>query len=113
MIITPRLRAALTTWFIRGAITDTRCAHMAQVCVFHMSQMMMAVLATGHSMTCSEAPISLLRRRARRDIVPGTLGRFSFASPGDDCAAATSAAPAGIDPRNDLRLRGSISTASA
>jgi hypothetical protein len=113
MIITPRLRAALTTWFIRGAIKATRCAAMAQVCVFHMSQMMIAVVATGHCRTCSEAPDSLVRRRARRFSVPGTFGRLNFASPGDACAAATSAAPVGIDPRKDLRLTGSISTASS
>ena len=43
MIMTPRLRAALITWFIRGAITDTRCADRLQVCVSHISQMMIAV----------------------------------------------------------------------
>ena len=59
MIITPRLRAALTTWFIRGAIKATRCADMPQVCVSHMSQMMIAVRATGQRRTCSEAPAPL------------------------------------------------------
>ncbi len=43
MIITPRLLAALITWFIRGAMTATRCADRLQVCVSHISQMMMAV----------------------------------------------------------------------
>jgi hypothetical protein len=31
MIITPRLREALTTWFIRGAMAATRCADRLQV----------------------------------------------------------------------------------
>jgi hypothetical protein len=43
MIMTPRLRAEPTTWFIRGAIAATRCADRLQVWASHISQMMMAV----------------------------------------------------------------------
>ena len=80
MIITPRLRAALITWFMRGAIAATRCADMLQVCVSHISQMMMAVCATSQrSCRCDTrkrplpAPCSE-RLRARKDNVPGTFG---------------------------------------
>ena len=113
MIITPRLRAALTTWFIRGAIKATRWADMPQVCVSHMSQMMIAVRATGHWRTCSEAPASFVLLRARRLSVPGTFGRFGIdVSHGTACAAASSRAP-GIDPRKDLRLTSFIRLLSA
>src|SRR5262245_17756487 len=101
MIITPRLRAALTTWFIRGAIKATRCADMPQVCVSHISQITIAVRATGHCRTCSEAPASFVLPRARRLSVPGTFGRFGITSP-RDWGAASSMAP-GIEARKDLR----------
>ena len=54
MIITPRLRAALTTWFIRGAMAATRCAAQRQVCVSHISIIMMAVWATSQRSASSE-----------------------------------------------------------
>jgi hypothetical protein len=74
--MTPRPRAALTAWFIRGAMAATRCADMPQVWVSHMSQMTMAVRATGQSRVCSVGAPFLERRRARRRRVPGTLGRL-------------------------------------
>src|SRR3954454_23321179 len=102
MIITPRLRAALTNWFMRGAIKPTRCADMAHVCASHISQIIIAVRATGHCTTFSEAPASLVLRRARRLSMPGTFGRLGIASPRDGDAAAISMAP-GIEVRKDLR----------
>src|ERR1700756_5000031 len=110
MIITPRLRAALTTRFMRGAIDATRCADIAQVCVSHISQMMMAVRATGHCLTCSVAPASFVRRRARRLSVPGTFGRFGSGAFPDRCGAAASNMAPDIDPKNDLRLTRLIKT---
>src|ERR1051326_234482 len=73
---------------------------MPHVCASHMSQITMAVRATGHSKTCSETPASLLRRRARRRSVPGTFGRFGKASRRGSWAA--SSITPGIDTRKDL-----------
>src|SRR4051812_7708668 len=88
---------------MRGAIRATRWADMPQVWVFHMSQMMMAVRATGHCRTCSVGPALFVLRRARRLRVPGTFGRFGIGSLLDCGAAASSIAP-DTDPKKDLRL---------
>src|SRR6185295_1948787 len=77
-----------------------------------MSQMMMAVRATSQLSTFSETrtlPGGPLRPRARREIVPGTLGRFGSGVPRTDsgvCGAASARAPGKI-PRKDL-LRMSV-----
>src|ERR1044071_9748690 len=81
-IMTPRLRAALTTWFIRGAMAATRWADRLHVCASHISQMTMAVCATSQRSTFSDtrflfAPCACSpRRRTRRLSAPGTRGRL-------------------------------------
>jgi hypothetical protein len=80
MIIAPKLRAAPITWFIRGAISPTRCADSAQVCVSHMSQMTIAVRATGHSRTCSVGPPPLVHA-ARGDAACRALSGGSAVHP--------------------------------
>src|SRR6187399_1724736 len=69
---------------------------MPQVWAFHISQMMIAVRATGHCSVCSAAPAAFVRRRARRVNVPGTLGRLGSTARCGDCAAAASIIAAGI-----------------
>src|SRR6516165_4611031 len=97
MIITPRRRAASTTWFMPGAMAPTRWAALAQVWVSHISMMTMAVCAASHRSVPSETtnlpPLPggcSMRRRVRRLRVPGTFGRFgSGLGGGGDCARAT------------------------
>src|ERR1700682_5320423 len=73
-----------------------------------MSQMMMAVWATSQRSTRSEIALlpdgSLLRLRARRAMVPGTLGRFASGAswPESGVWAAASARAPGNIPRKDL-----------
>src|SRR6266508_430971 len=63
MISTPRWRAALTTSFIRGAISATRRVAPWHQCWFHMSQMTTAVFFGSHSTVFSatcHSPLPLL-----------------------------------------------------
>src|SRR5947208_16980515 len=111
MIITPRLRLALMTWFMRGAIAATRCAERLQVWVSHISQIMMAVWATSQRSICSETRIlplpggCSLRLRLRRLRVPGTFGRLGNGASGQGfavCEAAATATAAGKALRKNL-----------
>ena len=76
-----------------------------------MSQMIMAVWATSQRSTRSEIRTlpdgSALRLRARREIVPGTLGRFGSGASRPDsgvCGAASARAPGNIPRKDRLRM---------
>src|SRR6266545_375215 len=73
MMNTPRLRAWLTAWFMRGAISPTRRVEPSHQCLSHISQMTMAVPFGFHSTdfsTLRHSPLPLLvstRARVARD----------------------------------------------
>ncbi len=84
---------------MRGAIIVTRCADIEQVCVSHMSQMTIAVWATGQRSSFSDGLPDLSRLRARRLRIPGTFGRFAA-----DFLAGPEGAPQGAGTGADPRV---------
>ena len=72
---TPRERAALTTSFIRPAISATRAVELGHQCLSHMSQMMIAVCSGCHAVgvvtVCQRLASGATSTRFRRFSVSG------------------------------------------